>query len=130
MPDAPFQQWILYDGACGICSRWVPFWEPTLRRLGIGVAPLQAPWVLERIALAPEALVADLRLLHTDGTYTSGADVYRYVMRRLWWAYPFYVLSLLPVGRAAFNWGYRTFARHRLATSEFCGIVPRERSDA
>lgn len=127
MPDTPtrFRQWILYDGACGICSRWVPFWEPTLARLGIGTAALQSPWVLERIRLTPEALVADLRLLHADGSYTSGADVYRYVMRRLWWAYPLYVLSVLPLGRSAFTWGYRTFAKHRLAASQYCGIVPR-----
>jgi len=35
---------ILYDGACGFCSRWVGFWATTLRRHGFQVAALQEPW--------------------------------------------------------------------------------------
>jgi predicted DCC family thiol-disulfide oxidoreductase YuxK len=116
--------WVLYDGACGVCSRWVPFWAPTLRRIGLDVAPLQASWVGERTGLSPDELVHDLRLLHVDGQLTSGAAVYRYVMRRRWWAWPLYRLSILPVGRQLFDWSYRTFARHRLRVSAVCGLAP------
>jgi predicted DCC family thiol-disulfide oxidoreductase YuxK len=116
--------WVLYDGSCGICARWVPFWAPTLRRLGLETAPLQSPWVLERTGLTPTALIEDLRLLHADGRLTSGAAVYRFVMRRCWWAYPLYLLSVVPGGRQLFDWGYRTFARHRLQVSAACGIEP------
>ena len=55
--------WVLYDGGCGVCSRWVPFWAPTLNRLGLDIAPLQAPWVADRLRLGPETLTRDLRLL-------------------------------------------------------------------
>ena len=116
--------WVLYDGACGVCARWVPFWGPTLRRLGLETAPLQAAWVLERTGLTPPALLDDLRLLHADGRLTSGADVYRFVMRRLWWAYPFFLLSVAPGGHQLFDWGYRTFARHRLQVSAACDLEP------
>jgi len=116
--------WVLYDGACGICSRWVPFWAPTLRRIGLDIAPLQATRVSERTGLSHDELVQDLRLLHIDGQLTSGAAVYRYVMRRRWWAWPLYVVSILPVGRQLFDWGYRTFARHRLQVSAICGVAP------
>lgn len=94
--------WVLYDGSCGVCARWV----------------------IDRTGLAPQALLEDLRLLHADGRLTSGADVYRFVMRRLWWAYPLYLLSVLPGGRQVFDWGYRTFARHRLRVSAACGLEP------
>jgi predicted DCC family thiol-disulfide oxidoreductase YuxK len=124
------ESWVLYDGACGICSRWVPWWAPALQRLGIGTAALQSEWVQGRTTLAADVLVEDIRLLHADGRLTSGSDVYRYVMRRLWWAYPFYIVSVLPVGRSLFDWGYRTFARHRMRASEFCAIEPREPRDA
>ncbi len=120
----PVAGWVLYDNACGVCSRWVPFWAPTLRRIGLDVAPLQAPWVTERTGLSPEQLLQDLQLLHADGRLTSGAAVYRYVMRRRWWAWPLYVASILPVGRQLFDWTYRTFARHRLQVSAACGIAP------
>lgn len=116
--------WVLYDGSCGVCARWVPFWAPTLRRLGLGTAALQSPWVVEWTGLAPGELLQDLRLLHADGHLTSGADVYRFVMRRLWWAYPLYLLSVVPSGRQVFDWGYRTFARHRLQVSAVCGLEP------
>jgi hypothetical protein len=56
--------------------------------------------------------------------HTSGADVYRYVMRRRWWAYPFYLIAMAPGGRQIFDWGYRTFARHRIKLSDVCGFQP------
>jgi predicted DCC family thiol-disulfide oxidoreductase YuxK len=121
---SPDTGWILYDGSCGICARWVPFWERTLARLGLGTEPLQSPWVIDRTGLSPAALLEDLRLLHADGRLTSGADVYRFVMRRLWWAYPFYLLTVLPGGRFLFDRGYRTFARHRLTLSAACRLEP------
>jgi hypothetical protein len=121
--------WVLYDGACGVCARWVPFWAPTLARLGLDTAPLQAPWVAERVGLPPDALLADIRLLLRDGGQYAGADVYRYVMRRLWWAYPAYLLSVVPGLRQLFDHAYRTFAAHRLGISEACGLRPADRAD-
>ena len=87
--------WVLYDGACGLCSRWVPFWENTLNKRGFRIAPLQAGWVAEKIHLSQDDLVADLRLLLTTGEQMRGAQVYRYLMRRIWLAMPLYLLSIL-----------------------------------
>ena len=117
--------WVLYDDQCGVCSHWIPFWASTLRGIGLDIAPLQTPWVAERAGLSSEALLTDLQLLHADGHLTTGIDVYRYVMRRLWWARPLYFVSLAPVVRQLFDWGYRTFARHRRTISSTCRITPR-----
>lgn len=114
--------WVLYDDSCGFCSRWVPFWSGTLHRRGLDIAPLQAAWVGHRLNLSPEELLRDLLLLLKDGRIIRGADVYRYVMRRIWWAYPLFVLSLAPFGRQAFDWGYRTFARNRFRVSHACRL--------
>jgi predicted DCC family thiol-disulfide oxidoreductase YuxK len=116
------REWVLYDGACGICSRWVPRWSPTLARLGLDVAPLQSPWVADRTGLSQDVLLQDLRLLHRDGSLTSGAEVYREILRRLRWTYPLYLLSVMPGFRQVFNWAYRTFARHRMSISTSCGL--------
>ena len=121
----PAEGWVLYDGACGACSRWVPFWAPTLARLGLAVAPLQAPWVASRLGLGPEALLTDIRLLWDDGRQLAGAEVYRHVMRRLWWAYPIYLLSVVPGLRQVFDAAYRVFADHRSRISAACGLHPR-----
>lgn len=121
-PGRPEAGWVLYDGDCGICSSWAPRWAPTLERLGLAVAPLQSPWVAARTGLSREVLGNDLRLLQTDGKLISGANVYRYVMRRIPWAYPFYLLSRAPGFSHIFDWGYRTFARHRMEISASCRI--------
>lgn len=120
--DKPLAGWILYDGSCGVCRQWVPFWENALRRRGFGIAPLQEEWVMEKLKLPPEKLLDDLRLLLADGTHVAGADVYRYAMRRIWWALPMYVFSVLPGGRQVFDFGYRTFARNRYRVSDTCGL--------
>jgi predicted DCC family thiol-disulfide oxidoreductase YuxK len=110
--------WVLYDGGCGVCARWVPFWGPTLARLGLGIAALQEPWVAAWLDVPRDALLSDIRLLFVDGSHLAGADVYRYVMRRLWWASPLYALAAAPGTRRIFDAAYRRFAdhRHRIST--------------
>jgi predicted DCC family thiol-disulfide oxidoreductase YuxK len=125
----PVRSWILYDGGCGFCRRWVPFWGPTLARRGIGIAPLQADWVRHRLGLSEEEALSDIRLLHETGGAIRGADVYRYVMRRIGWARPLGWLAGLPLLRTIFDAAYRSFARHRHRFSKACGLpsVPRPR---
>ena len=117
--------WILYDDSCGFCRRWIPFWKSTLRRRGFEIAPLQADWVREKLSLSESELLRDLRLLLADGSQICGADVYRYAMRRIWWARPAYLLSVCPGLRSIFDWGYRTFATNRFRVSSACGLSTR-----
>jgi len=114
--------WILYDDSCGICRRWVPFWENTLRARGFEIAPLQADWVRQKLPLNEAGRLRDLRLLLADGKIISGADTYRYAMKRIWWAYPVYLLSIAPGGRKIFDWSYRKFAANRHRLSAACGL--------
>ncbi len=114
--------WVLYDADCSVCARLARSWAATLGRLGLSVAPLQNPWVSQRTGLPPDVLLTDLRLLENDGHLVSGPDVYRYVMRRLWWGYPLYLLSSVPGLSRIFDWGYRTFARNRRVISPRCEL--------
>jgi len=114
--------WILYDASCGACRRSVPLWERVLRRRGFAVAPLQADWVAARLGLPAERLLDDLRLLLPDGRHLAGAAAYRHALRRIWWAWPIYLFSILPGGRRVFDWAYRTFARNRHRLSDACGL--------
>ncbi len=118
----PAVGWILYDDACGFCRRWVPFWEGALRKRGFEIAPLQADWVQARLNLHDAELLQDLRLLLADGSQIRGADVYRYAMRRIWWAWPVYLFSVTPGFLNLFDWGYRTFAANRFRFSAACGL--------
>lgn len=117
--------WILYDDSCGFCRRWIPFWEGALRRRGFDIAALQADWVREKLQLNETELLHDLRLLLVDGSQISGADVYRYATRRIWWAWPVYLFSITPGLRQVFDWAYRTFAANRFRISAACGLGSR-----
>jgi predicted DCC family thiol-disulfide oxidoreductase YuxK len=122
MKNSGIQGWVLYDGSCGFCSRWVPFWENTLKKRGFHIAPLQSAWVVEKLKLSQEELAADLRLLLTSGEQLRGVEVYRYLMKRIWWATPFYLLSVLPMFRTLFDAGYRAFADNRYWISRACHL--------
>ena len=115
---------ILYDDSCGFCRRWVPPLETVLRKRGFEIAPLQSKWVAERLHASPEDLLSDLRLLLADGSQLRGADVYRYLMRRIWWAWPLYVLCSAPLLRNIFDWGYLSFANNRYWFSRACRLPP------
>jgi hypothetical protein len=98
------------------------FWENILRKRGFAIAPLQADWVKEKLPLDDAARLQDLRLLLADGKLISGAETYRYAMKRIWWAYPIYLFSVAPVGKNIFNWSYRKFAAHRHQLSQICQL--------
>lgn len=121
-PSSNCESWILYDGACGLCSRWVDAWRPTLERRRIGIARLQEPWVMERLQLPTPELLAGIRLLSRSGEVVSGADVYLQVARRIWWAWPFYALFSLPGFNRLIHLGYRWMARNRYCLSRACKL--------
>ena len=114
--------WVLYDGHCGFCSRWVKFWQPTLERNGFAIAALEEPWVAQKLTLPYEELVRDIRLVLCDGRLVSGEDVYLFVARRIWWAWPFYAVFSLPGFHWLIHTGYRWFARNRHYVSHTCGL--------
>ncbi len=118
--------WVLYDGACGFCSRWVPFWKGTLGKRGFGIATLQEPWVAARLAaggVPADEQLDDFRIL-VDATreVVSGADAYRFAFRRIWWATPLWLLSVTPGLRRLFDRGYRAFAENRYRVSKACRL--------
>jgi predicted DCC family thiol-disulfide oxidoreductase YuxK len=117
--------WVLYDDSCGFCRQWVPFWASTLRGRGFDIAPLQSEWVGDHLRFREHELLQDLRLLLKNGRQIQGADVYRYVMKRIWWAWPLYLFSIAPFTRRLFDWGYRTFADNRHRFSKACGLQKR-----
>ncbi len=117
-----FSAWVLFDGSCGFCSRWVPFWGRLLAAHGIGIAPLQAAWVRERLRIGDESLLDNLRVLESCGTVHVGADAYRFAFGRIPWAWPFDLVSRVPVGREIFDAAYRAFARNRYRFSSACRL--------
>jgi predicted DCC family thiol-disulfide oxidoreductase YuxK len=118
----PANAWVLYDGECAFCTRLVGFWSRVLRRHGFAIGELQSPWVKERLHMQPEELMHDIRLLTREGTVVSGADVYLYVWRRIWWAWLLYAIFSLPGFNRLLHAGYGWIARNRYCISGACRI--------
>jgi predicted DCC family thiol-disulfide oxidoreductase YuxK len=121
--------WVLFDAACGFCNRWVPFWHRLLRAHGVGIAPLQAPWVRERLGIPERRLLEDLLILESRRKVHVGADAYRFAFRRIPWAWPFDLVSRIPGCRTIFDAAYRAFSRNRYRISRGCRLSKEVRGD-
>ena len=128
-PNKNVHGYVLYDGACGFCSWWVPKIEHQLAHASFGIAPLQVSWVRDSIPLSEEELTRDLRILLRDGTLLSGADAYIYAMRRMRGVRLLGILLSLP-GLRWLTWqAYRLFNRNRFVISRACKLSPEIRSN-
>ena len=75
----PREGWILYDGECGFCFRWVHFWKNIVERRGFAVKDLQSARADGALHVSQEKLLEDIRVLTRSGELESGADAYLYV---------------------------------------------------
>lgn len=114
--------WILFDAACGICSRAVPFWQNTFTRLNLHPTPLQTPWVKDALQISDTELLAHFRLILQDGSLFEDADVYRYVLKHVWWGKPLYLISTIPGLAWLWDQAYLAFARNRYRVAQVCGL--------
>jgi predicted DCC family thiol-disulfide oxidoreductase YuxK len=127
-PVFPREGWILYDGGCGFCFRWVHFWQKVIERRGFALKDLQSASADGSLQIPQENLLDDIRVLTRTGKLESGASAYLYVAGQIWWAWPFYAMFGLP----GFNWvlwqGYRWFNRNRYRISRRCPL-PQQAGD-
>ena len=126
--------WVVYDGACGVCSRLARRFRGMLERRGFALVPLQAPWMSSRLrfsyGIPLENLLDEMRVLTADGRALGGADAVLFLAGRVWWAWPVAALGSLPLLRVLLGRGYRWFAANRHRVSQACGIHPAPPTEA
>src|SRR5215471_7869889 len=69
----PCEGWILYDGGCGFCFRWVHLWEKVVGRRGFALKDLQSASAEGSLEISSENLLDDIRVLTRSGKIESGA---------------------------------------------------------
>jgi predicted DCC family thiol-disulfide oxidoreductase YuxK len=112
--------WVLFDAQCQFCSAFAQRLGPLLRRHGFALAPLQTPWVKEKLKLSDEDLLSEMRLLTCKGEIYGGADALIAIARQIWWAWPLYLLSRIPLVKPALATAYRWIARRRNCVTRYC----------
>jgi len=120
--SSPGNGWILYDGECGFCFRWVHLWEKAVKARGFALKDLQSASADGSLKIAPENLLDDILVLTPGGSLVSGANAYLFVARQIWWAWPFYAVFSLPGMNSILRRGYRWFNRNRYRLSSHCRL--------
>jgi len=121
-PVTPRRGWVLYDGDCSLCLGMVDRFAGTLRRRGFDLNPLQAPWVVERLALPPDRLLEEMKVLTAGGEVIGGAEAVLYLSRAIWWAWPLYAVGRIPVMKPVLRRAYRWVAERRHCAGGVCQV--------
>ena len=112
---------MLYDADCRFCTDTAIRLAPLLHRHGLTPAPLQTPGLRERAGLKAGEPLVEMKLLVGDSVF-GGADAIVQIVRRIWWAWPLYVLSFVPGARPLFHRLYRSIADRRNCVSGRCDL--------
>jgi predicted DCC family thiol-disulfide oxidoreductase YuxK len=117
--------WVLYDGDCSLCRKWVDRFERTLTVRGFDLAPLQSAWVTECLDVPEQELLSRMRVLTREGRDYAGADGLIYLARHVWWAWPFWAVAHLPFAKAVLRRAYDFLARRRHCDASSCSVTAR-----
>jgi predicted DCC family thiol-disulfide oxidoreductase YuxK len=115
--------WVFFDADCRFCTMWARRFSRILDARGYGLAPLQSPRVRALLNLPKSELLRELRVLTDEGALLGGADAVIYLSRRIWWAWPLYVLAQLPGMNALLDAAYRRVAAHRTCVRGACATT-------
>ncbi len=114
--------WVFYDGECSLCTASAARFAPLLRRHHFEVAPLQTPWVWERLQLEPGKPLLEMKFLTADGEVFGGAEALWQIARNIWWAWPLFAVSFLTGARFLLNAAYRQIAARRNCFGGQCAL--------
>ena len=112
--------YVCYDAHCPYCTAGALRFEKTLAARGFVTLPLQTPWVLRRLGLAPGERPSEMAVFTRENTILGGADAILYIARRVWWLWPLFVLSKLPGAKKLLRAVYRWIAARRPCNAGAC----------
>jgi len=116
--------WVFFDADCAICTSLARRFRRTLEKRGFVLAALQDPRVGLLLGIPRDRLLLELRVLTGTDDIHGGADAIVFLARKIWWAWPLYVVGQLPFARGILDASYRVIARHRHCSSASCSPGP------
>jgi predicted DCC family thiol-disulfide oxidoreductase YuxK len=119
--------WVFYDGDCALCTGSVRRFAPFLKSYRFSFLPLQTAWVRDRLGLPADAPLKEMALLTDDGRKFGGAEAVVQIARRIWWAWPLFVLAHLPGVAWFLDAAYRFVAKRRNCVNDACRTPGRVR---
>jgi predicted DCC family thiol-disulfide oxidoreductase YuxK len=117
--------WICFDRDCTICTSLVRRFRRTFEKRGFGLAALQDPRVAALLALPPDQLLREMRVVTSQGQIYGGAAAIVYLAKQVWWAWPLFAAARIPGISQILDIAYRWVADHRTCSSGNCSATPR-----
>lgn len=122
MTHAPQPDTIYFDASCGMCSTSAQRLKRIVSPYGFALAPLQDPGIGATLGLQPGEVPDEMKLRTRDGQTLGGADAIVYICRRIWWAWPIWAISRIPLAMRVMRTIYNKVARNRHRISNACRI--------
>ena len=116
---------VFYDADCRFCVSAARRFERVLARRRFELVPLQSPGASADLGIPGDRLLAEMRLRLHDGTVLGGAAAVVEIARRIWWAWPLWVLSRLPGAMRPMRAAYRWIASRRSCADGACAMPVR-----
>lgn len=114
--------WLFHDGDCRLCRQSARRVAGLLGRRGIELRTLQSPDTTELLGLSGRDLLREMRLLLADVRNLGGADAVVEIARRIWWAWPLWLVSCVPGVKPLLRAVYRIVAANRHCQGGVCAI--------
>jgi predicted DCC family thiol-disulfide oxidoreductase YuxK len=112
------QNWICYDAECALCVRWANRLRVLCEKHGFILLPLQSPAVRNVLNVSEEQLLAEMRVITTNGHVFGGADALIYLSHVI--CKPLLLLTRIPGTTQILRAAYRFLARHRGCAAGAC----------
>jgi predicted DCC family thiol-disulfide oxidoreductase YuxK len=114
--------WVFFDRDCNVCTSFTRRFRRPLEKRGFGLAALQDPRVQAVLALPPEELLREMRVVTAGGEMFGGAEAIIFLAGQIWWAWPLYAAAKLPGAQRFLGAFYLWFADHRACLSGSCSL--------
>ncbi len=111
---------VCYDGECSLCTGMISRWGHRLRRAGFRLAPLQTPWVRQRLLLT--GVPDEMKLIMADGQVLGGADAVIAIAEGLGLAHDLAESARTPLVKPLLRQLYAVVAKHRTCAGGVCRI--------
>ena len=121
-PNQRRRTWAFYDGDCPLCVQLAGWSRRPLARRGVAMAPLRTPWVAERLGIRATDPLRELVVLEPGDVRFGGVDAIARLMRRIWWAWPFWLVANVPLCRGVLGGLYRWIAARRHCLTGGCSV--------
>lgn len=106
---------VFYDGECPLCAREISLLRWMDRYGRIRFTDIAAPdFHAETVGKDLDTLMGSIHGRTLEGTWVEGVEVFRNLYGAVGFG-PLIPLTRLPGVRQVLDWGYRVFARNRLA---------------